>query len=73
MKDGGSAFPYSTIDGFTEAGMTLRDWFAGQALTALINTKFGADKAGAMDGNIVVQAAYDFADAILEVRDERPS
>lgn len=25
------AFPVSTIDGFTEFGMSLRDWFAGQA------------------------------------------
>lgn len=30
------AFPVSSIDGFTQHGMDLRDWFAGQALNGVI-------------------------------------
>ena len=33
--DGGPAFPYTIGD---HVGMSLRDWFAGQALVALLNT-----------------------------------
>ena len=47
MNDGGSAFPhpgYHGIDGkfvdVPHVGMTLRDWFAGQALTGLMALQF---------------------------------
>jgi hypothetical protein len=30
------AFPISTIDGFTQHGMTLRQWYAGQALAGIM-------------------------------------
>lgn len=33
--DGGPAFPMSTGYGYEQTGMTLRQWFAGQALAGL--------------------------------------
>lgn len=35
-KDGGPAFPMSTNDGYSQDGMTLRDWFAGKALPSAV-------------------------------------
>lgn len=69
MKDwheqGGSAFPIPGSEVGTnpvEYGMSLRDWFAGQALNALIQT--GHDKDGA------VEYAYSTADAMLKEREK---
>lgn len=66
IEDGGPAFPRTGADGHTspQRGMSLRDWFAGQALAGLcqnwnenpMNTKSCAD------------VAYDLADAMLERR-----
>jgi len=40
MKDGGPTFPMPTVHspdwGTMEKGLTMRDWFAGQALAGLI-------------------------------------
>jgi hypothetical protein len=36
--DGGAAFPVDVVDngdGYTNEGMSLRDWFAGQALISM--------------------------------------
>lgn len=43
-------------------GMTLRDYFAGQALVALIDSKNGATS------DVIARAAYFLADAMLAVR-----
>ena len=74
-KDGGSAFPmpHSREPGAyeTHPGMTLRDWFAGRAMSAIIakhpaiRTYHGernSDWAGAAVG------AYEYADAMLAER-----
>lgn len=67
MNDGGQAFPtqgFKCDDGITyvgASGMTLRDYFAGQALTGLIPTKDFTFESG-------VRSAYLFADAMLEER-----
>ena len=61
-NDGGPAFPG---DGLGKQGMSLRDWFAGQALAGLIacpNTS-GDEKAFACN-------AYKFADAMLAEREK---
>jgi hypothetical protein len=60
---GGSAFPVSTNEGETAWGMTLRDWFAGQALTGFgdPNEYDGGYKALAKD-------AYELAAAMLAER-----
>lgn len=53
----------STIDGFTQAGMTLRDWFAGQALAAM--PKLGDTDAGVAG---IAHDAFLLADAMLATR-----
>jgi hypothetical protein len=65
-EDGGPAFPHSidthphpqTVQG---AGMTLRDWFAGQALANAYT-----HDAGSPDN--VAKWAYQIADAMIEAR-----
>jgi hypothetical protein len=57
-KDGGPAFPTQSSPYFT--GMTLRDWFAGQALTAPWSSNFEVSEAA--------EIAYEFADAMLAAR-----
>ena len=73
-KDGGSAFPFSeTFQDdhgnvevkYTNEGMTLRDYFAGQALSNLIMTGV---RGGA---NHIALQAYEIADAMLKSREKR--
>ena len=60
------AFPNKT-ESFTEqTGMTLRDWFAGQALAGITGDPSVED----MDQNEIARAAYLYADAMLEARGE---
>lgn len=67
MKDGGPAFPVpDTIpDGTGDGtfGMTLRDWFAGQAMSALIPTGVYCDY------EHVSAIAYAQADAMIAERE----
>lgn len=68
--DGGQAFPTPTVFGgnngavWGESGMSLRDWFAGQALAWCLN-EFGGN---AEDQTHYAAAAYEIADAMLEAR-----
>lgn len=67
QKDGGSAFPKG--DGlavYGNSGMSLRDWFAGQALTELIRLSMGHDGGWSMD--TAAQGAYEMADAMIRNR-----
>lgn len=59
-KTGGPAFP-AKLGHWMEEGMTLRDYFAAQALTGLIT---GA----VFDEDRIARLAYQMADAMLEVR-----
>ena len=66
INDGGPAFPLQSIGpefapGY--AGMTLRDWFAGQALVGLSVRREG--KCDADDA----ENAYRLADAMLKARE----
>lgn len=64
INDGGQAFPGNEYD--ASAGMSLRDWFAGQALTDLAHkVAQGHDRWRADD---VANAAYWIADAMLKER-----
>lgn len=68
---GGPAFPVS-IPGSGDNGawgMSLRDWFAGQALAGLCNadTESVCETVG-----IAAQVAYAIADAMLERRSMKP-
>jgi hypothetical protein len=67
--DGGPAFPRSDYDNST-AGMTLRDWFAGQALAGILGGGF-ADTIPHDDlngGRDAAAFAYQYADAMLAAR-----
>jgi hypothetical protein len=63
--DGGPAFPIETTATPYAPGMSLRDWFAGQALAGLVRSEqpdgFPAWVGHALD-------AYALADAMLEAR-----
>jgi hypothetical protein len=68
---GGAAFPFGQIsevtgqpiNGYFDPGMTLRDYFAGQALPALI-AKFEVNR----DYKYVIQHAYGLADLMIAAR-----
>jgi len=71
-KTGGPAFPivaietnqYGIVFPYVEPGMTLRDWFAGQALS----TKYSVRSS---DPAIeIAQWVYDVADAMLVIREK---
>ena len=71
-NDGGSAFPhpgYHGIDGkFVDVphqGMTLRDWFAGQALAGFCANSVGI---GNWSPEGIAQDAFRIADAMLVER-----
>lgn len=59
-KDGGAAFPSAGVNN----GMTLRDWFAGQAMAGAISRWLDVD---ASDKEIA-QWSYEVADAMLDAR-----
>jgi hypothetical protein len=65
-ETGGAAFP-STQDQWERGmeGMTLRDWFAGQALSGLL-AKYNLNAPS--DQNTLAQMSYELADAMLAER-----
>jgi hypothetical protein len=71
INDGGPAFPRSAAFSNAERtacteqdGMTLRDWFAGQALASLQGRFIDAPNAA--------RVAYAIADAMLRAREVKP-
>ena len=72
----GSAFPrpYSAQEGdrFSEraqTGMSLRDWFAGQAVTGLASREAALSVQGKfLEYDVWAKAAYQIADAMLKAR-----
>ena len=64
INDGGPAFPRHAYDGHD--GMTLRDWFASQALVGLVG------RAETNDGLAIAKDAYVIADAMLAARGVKP-
>ena len=71
IKDGGPAFPVTPTDnsgqiGPTEYGMSLRDWFAGKAISGI-----WAD--GELKGSYddLAEHAYEQADAMLRAKEDR--
>lgn len=71
INDGGNAFPAcneANVNG--TMGMTLRDWFAGQALAGLCaNPNESPDEDGASDRDVIASVAYELADAMLAARE----
>ena len=73
LNHGGPAFPFVVDDGkkvqvFT--GMTLRDWFAGQALMGLLASWDPTFPRFPPDDD--ARHAYAVADAMLAAREEKP-
>lgn len=69
-KDGGPAHPCGILDAGNykvpmNYGMSLRDYFAGQALAGILASPKLSPKAGP---GVLVKAAYDYADVMLTVR-----
>jgi hypothetical protein len=69
VADGGPAFPVVdpvTISSYVIPGMTLRDWFASQALAGMV-TEYSAKEA-----KLLARHCYERADAMLEAREVQP-
>ena len=72
------AFPCLDSSGFghcmRDPGMTLRDWFAGRALSAIITATSNGQHFPARDGRSVIEGmafdAYELADLMLAYRAE---
>jgi hypothetical protein len=63
-QDGGPAFPAE--HGLSKSGMSLRDWFAGQALVGLAREI--SDDITVHRRNGIASDAYELADAMLAER-----
>jgi hypothetical protein len=63
IEDGGPAFPVFTGD--QGVGMSLRDWFAGQALLTAQHRYSGVDP---LPAEWLAERAYGIADAMLKAR-----
>ena len=68
--NGGPAFPQNDLSSYgmgpaecNNGGMTMRDWFAGQALAGLL-----VNSNGAYTPKMAAEDAYCYADAMLEAR-----
>lgn len=85
MNDGGPAFPLICQDvskyQVVEGGMSMRDWFAGMALSVMLHqdAERGMRTLLARDGmwqdvqspKILARIAYEAADAMLAEREKR--
>lgn len=69
MRTNPPAFPMPAVAGFhgPEFGMSLRDWFAGQALSGIIASHADSDMP-LPSASKTAQWAYDYADALLAAR-----
>lgn len=69
-QDGGAAFPLHpgiVPDWTASTGMTLRDWFAGQAIAWA-----GMKEWASYDEKHAAERAYRMADAMLAAREDQP-
>jgi len=65
-ETGGPAYPVVTDVSVIHRGMTLRDWFAGQALNGLRAANLG----GEFEEDILARLAYKSAGAMIVERDK---
>ena len=76
MNNGGPAFPYEhssecfVFENSTSRGMTLRDYFAAQALAGLLASLAhpDVDRQGGIDFSVTANRCYEVADAMLAQR-----
>ena len=64
LDESGPAFPAMTPGGYCTPGMSLRDWFAGQALQGLLASRNNCHNSA--------HDAYLVADMMLELRESNP-
>lgn len=64
-QDGGPAFPSST---FGELGMSLRDWFAGQALVGYLAMHADPEIQSLPQPPAIAALVYEIADALIATR-----
>jgi hypothetical protein len=67
-KNGGPAFPVMWDYADNETGMTLRDWFAGQAMQGILAGPCSRDGTPLKEWFDVPAHAYQLADAMLAAR-----
>jgi hypothetical protein len=75
IDDGGPAFPTEPNRFYFHHGMSLRDWFAGQALIGLLPSIAHSNFVGTAepnDNSLFANVAYALADAMLEARKVQP-
>ena len=66
-NDGGPAFPRVNPEYCkNNDGMTLRDWFAGQALVGIAGRLMSPTE---WNGDCIASAAYELADGMMEERE----
>jgi hypothetical protein len=75
IDDGGHAYPtlFTTPDiGSGLKGMTLRDWFAGQAMQGMLSNpaNYGSSHEWRDDATVAEQA-YEIADDMIKARKEK--
>ncbi len=70
INDGGEAFPlYLPLgEGDIRLGMSLRDWFAGQALNGYLASWETNNAPDFYETDHVAKTAYTYADAMLKAR-----
>lgn len=71
IKQGGYAFPSQNASQYIH-GMSLRDYFAGQALTAILGLEIAPEMPEKYQGKsiayIAAHQSYAIADAMIEAR-----
>jgi hypothetical protein len=66
IDDGGTAFP--STDTYGPKGMSLRDWFAGMAISTVLKDWKKDDDYSDEDHGCVATECYELADAMIEAR-----
>ena len=76
INDGGPAFPQNDLSTYNmgpaeknNGGMTLRDWFAGQALAGFMAGYFANPDNGDLENDEIAMFVYEQADAMIAARE----
>jgi len=70
-KDGGQAFPHGDPTNGGDIGMTLRDYFAAKAMAGFCADSSVEWKHGREIETTLAKLAYDVADAMIQVRQQK--
>lgn len=71
---GGPAFPANMLPNVTYKGMSLRDYFAGQALAGIVANPDPVEADDFMEAaRVLAESSYQYADAMLAARSKSSS